>query len=309
MQTGHVRPELRTPDNVETHPPLPSKHYSTPWRLLFHSIFHLRTLRTRIRRTGLIVELAHEQFPDLSSLLDPKSHPERPARLPYETAASLIADIADGIQILHDHDLVHADLKPRNILLFPNSASRCGLTAKIDDFGFAGMTTYTYDGRRAPLADGRPRGGTPEWNAPECLKNSDPHTSYSLDHPQYKPSRDVYSFGLLTAYIALDGQSPNQYVDNLADVKLKGKMQDAAVARIEQYYKGDEAAQERSLQSAAVAITRSTLLLDPQTRAESLRALKIRNLLFNDLLVSPPSEKKERKKSFKSTKQNIYIYS
>jgi Protein kinase domain len=232
---------------------------------------------------GLILELAQEQYPDLASFFDDNNHPERPHRLPYETSASLIADIADGVQVLHDHSLVHADLKPRNILLFPNDASRCGLTAKICDFGFAGMVTYTGEGERRPSLDGLPRGGTPEWNAPEFLKSGDPfntHT-FSPDHPEFEPSRDIYSFGLLTVYIALDGQSPKQYVQNLADVKHSGKMLEAATFQIEHHYP-DEIAQDMSLKSAAIGIARETLILEPQARAKSLRSLEIRKMLFND---------------------------
>jgi serine/threonine protein kinase/Fe-S cluster assembly iron-binding protein IscA len=237
---------------------------------------------------GLIVEPAHERYPDLASFFNGDSHPERPHRLPYETGASLIADIADGVQVLHDHDLIHADLKPENILLFLNSASQCGLTAKITDFGFAGMVSYTKGGIPIPTADSMPRGGTPEWNAPECLEIDGPfdrHISPSLDHPQYNPSRDIYSFGLLTTYIALDGQSPKQYVQNLADVKLSGRMLEAAVLQVEQHYRPVEAARDRSLKGAAIDIVLETLTLDPQRRVESLRSLEIRKLLFNDTWV------------------------
>ncbi|KAH0563020.1 hypothetical protein GP486_002416 [Trichoglossum hirsutum] len=253
---------------------------------------------------GLIVELAHEHHPDLASFFDDNSNPDRPPRLPYDTGASLIADIADGVQVLHDHELVHADLKPGNVLLFvvgmlwrrcleevqvpggvADNASRCGLTAKIADFGFVGMVTYTNDGRRVPKWGDRPRGGTPEWNSPECLKVPDPLTVLkprSLNHPQYKPSRDIYSFGLLAAYIALDGQSPKRYTQNLTDAKLADEMLGVTVDQIDRHYGPDETVQDRTLKDAAIVIARATLALDPQARTESLRSLEIRNLLFND---------------------------
>ena len=238
---------------------------------------------------GLIVELAHEQFPDLGLFFDVDNNPSRPHHLPFSTAASLICDIADGIQVLHDHDLIHADIKPGNVLLFPSTTSPCGLVAKIADFGFVGMTTYTARGVRAPLPQSRPRGGTAEWNAPECLLVSDPITGpgarYTLDYPQYKPGRDIYAFGLLATYIVLDGQSPKQFVDgDLTDVKLADKMLDTAVIAIAKHHSKaqEEAEGERSLKSTALAIARATLRLDPQLRSDSLRSLGLRVLLFND---------------------------
>jgi hypothetical protein len=234
---------------------------------------------------GLILELAYEKYPDLGSIFDVRNSQEHSSRLHYNTCASFIADVADGIQVLHDHDLVHADLKPGNILLFPNSSSRCGITAKITDFGFAGMVNYTQSGVRAPLPEGRPRGGTPEWNAPECLQNGDPflpYTSRSLDFPQYKPLRDIYSFGLLTAYIALDGRSPKHYVQNLADVKLSGRMLDAVVLEIERHWP-TELTFDRSIKSSAIMVARKTLALAPTERVQSLRSLEVRRMLFDDL--------------------------
>ncbi|KAF3935409.1 Phytochrome [Dactylellina cionopaga] len=233
---------------------------------------------------GLIVELAHEQYPDLASFFDDRSNPSRPRRLPYKTGASLLADIGDGVQVLHDHDLVHADLKPGNILIFPNEASPCGLTAKIADFGFTGMTTYTRWGQRAPLPDGRPRGGTPEWNAPECLKTDDEAKAYDPlgHHPEYDGTRDIYSFGLLAAYIALDGQSPKQYIEDPTKAKLSDEMTEAAVSQIEKHYNPDETGQD-SLKNVVINIVRRTLNLVPQARAQSIRSLELRKVLLNDL--------------------------
>lgn len=94
--------------------------------------------------------------------------------LPFETAATLIADIADGVVALHNHDIVHADLKPANILIFPNHTSPCGLVAKVSDFGFSGIATYTNGGKRAWLPDNCPRGGTAEWTLPNALETRIP---------------------------------------------------------------------------------------------------------------------------------------
>lgn len=227
----------------------------------------------------LVVEHADNHFPDLSLFLDPGHNPTRPERLPFETAASLIADIADGVTALHNHDLVHADLKPANILIFPDDTTPCGLVAKVADFGFSGMTTYRSDGFRVPGRD-PPRGGTTEWNAPECTGEVGPPVyikGIRQEHPYEMPSRDVYSFGLLASYIALDGQTPNSYIRDLAQVKRSDGMIDAVRARLEAHYPQtmDEL---RSLGNLVARITETTLSVDHEKRTKRLG--DVRSLLF-----------------------------
>lgn len=230
---------------------------------------------TTVVHPGLVVELAHEQFPDLGQFFDRGCHPNLSTILPFGTSAKFIADIADGITVLHDHDIVHADLKPQNILLFPDSHSPGDLVAKIADFGFVGMTTYTGSGQRAGLPDARPRGGTAEWSAPECLDNPDPWVSSgSLEHPQYEFCSDIYSFGLLSCYIALDGQPPAQYVSNLSKAKLSGTMLNIAVARLREHYSQRSLDGSESLEQSAVYIAQQTLNLDWKDRIESLRSIR-----------------------------------
>jgi serine/threonine protein kinase len=230
-------------------------------------------------KPGLVVELAHEQFPDLQHFFDTAHNPNRPASLPFDTAKTFIAGIANGVAALHAHDLVHADLKPRNILIFPSQSSPCGLVAKIADFGFAGMVTFTDAGQRAPLPDARPRGGTSEWNAPECLDDPDPWTtdaqcpspSPSLDHPQYRAARDVYSFGLLACYIALDGVSPTHMVPDLRAAKLSDDLVDVAVQRLGAHFPDTHNVESgESIAEPAMQIARLTLVREPERRVRTL---------------------------------------
>ena len=233
-------------------------------------------------KPGLVVELAHEQFPDLQHFFNYAYNPDRPARLPFETAKTFIWGIANGVAALHSHGLVHADLKPGNILVFPSQRSPCGLVAKISDFGFAGMVTFTDAGKRAPLPDGRPRGGTSEWNAPECLDDPDPWTSdrlngkaQSLEHPQYDAARDVYSFGLLTCYIALDGVSPKQMVPDLQAAKLSGDLVDVAVQQLRAHFHGSpDFVSTKSISEPAMQIAQLTLCREPGRRVKSLHTIK-----------------------------------
>jgi serine/threonine protein kinase len=84
-------------------------------------------------------------------------------------------DCARGMSYLHSRSppVVHYDLKPANLLVDAN------WTVKVSDFGMSRLKHSSKLGSRAP-------GGTPEWMAPEALRN-DPTDE----------SADVYSFAVI----------------------------------------------------------------------------------------------------------------
>jgi serine/threonine-protein kinase len=55
-------------------------------------------------------------------------------RLPVERAASLAAQVADGLDFAHRHNVVHRDIKPANIMV------EAGDRVKVTDFGIARVT-------------------------------------------------------------------------------------------------------------------------------------------------------------------------
>jgi serine/threonine protein kinase len=71
-----------------------------------------------------------------------------------------ILDILSGLDYIHEHQVVHGDIKPENILLQPNPQ---GWIAKISDFGIAKF--------EREIARGMGLGGTgsPAYMAPECF--------------------------------------------------------------------------------------------------------------------------------------------
>jgi len=221
----------------------------------------------------LIVELAHQSFPDLRHFFNPHRNKNLPDAMPFELAAGLISDIADGLAALHSYSVIHADLKPENTLIFPDPASPIGIVAKIADFGMSGMDSqlpFTTDyGRVGRVGDSaNPRGGTPVWLAPECHECTNVH--------QNKPSRDIYSFGLIATYIALGGRHPKTYAEDLVRTKQSDSMVETAV-RLLKSYCARPLVDKRLRQ--VVEIARSTLRLEPNDRIQSLNG--IRRLLYD----------------------------
>lgn len=94
-------------------------------------------------------------------------------------------DVACGLQYLHGINILHRDLKSKNVLL-TNSQFPC--QAKLCDFGLARMRqeTATMTGNI----------GTVHWTAPEIMNNK-----------RYRFSADVYSFGMVL-YEMASGKLP-----------------------------------------------------------------------------------------------------
>lgn len=103
-------------------------------------------------------------------------------RLTVERGASLIAQVARGLQAAHDRGLIHRDLKPSNIWVLEDDS------VKIIDFGIAHVEAKTQTSIR----------GTLSYMAPELL--------------QMKPASaasDIYALGVV-AYETLTGRRPFQ---------------------------------------------------------------------------------------------------
>jgi serine/threonine protein kinase len=64
---------------------------------------------------AMVLELADRTCPDLEIYL---AYDQRLRPMEFDTVASIICDVADGLAALHSYGVIHADLKPSNILLF-----------------------------------------------------------------------------------------------------------------------------------------------------------------------------------------------
>jgi hypothetical protein len=110
---------------------------------------------------------------------------ELPRPLPRAVAVAVAQQACAGLDCLHQHNLIHRDVKPGNLLLFDDGV------VKLGDFGIARTRealTLTLTGLAV---------GTPEYMSPEQADGKDELT----------PASDLYSLGVVL-YELLTGVSP-----------------------------------------------------------------------------------------------------
>lgn len=107
-------------------------------------------------------------------------------RLNMVQAASIISQVALGLDHAHEQGLIHRDIKPGNILVTPDG------TAKLSDLGLAG---FLHEGDRDPRAGKIV--GTADYLSPEQIR----------DPSSVAPHSDIYSLGC-TLYYAITAKVP-----------------------------------------------------------------------------------------------------
>ncbi|OIW18905.1 hypothetical protein TanjilG_25348 [Lupinus angustifolius] len=123
---------------------------------------------------------------------------QRHGRVPEATAKHFMQQLATGLQVLRDNNLIHRDLKPQNLLLSRNDESS---VLKIADFGFARSL--------------QPRGlaetlcGSPLYMAPEIMQLQ-----------KYDAKADLWSVGailfqLVTGKTPFTGNNQIQLLQNI----------------------------------------------------------------------------------------------
>lgn len=111
--------------------------------------------------------------PDLRRTL--KSGP-----LPAVSVASLGADLADALAYIHSQGVIHRDVKPANILLYPQGELDSRLYPKLTDFGIARFVEATVATAHGATI------GTANYLSPEQAQGG-----------TVQPSTDIYSLGLV----------------------------------------------------------------------------------------------------------------
>ncbi len=127
----------------------------------------------------LYIAMRYVEGEDLRSLLD------REGPLPPERAVHICSQIADALQEAHEHDLVHRDVKPGNILI--SKGDRAYLT----DFGLIRRSKLETD-----LTKTGQFMGTVDYVAPEQIKGE-----------EVDGRADIYSLGCVL-YECLTGEPP-----------------------------------------------------------------------------------------------------
>jgi hypothetical protein len=107
----------------------------------------------------------------------------------------------DGLLSLHQHDLVHADVAARNVLVYKFDADNHHHTlVKLSDYGLV-RTKSNYTDVAAAGGDqgaaGEPLPLAPKWSAWESLKKD-----------KFYPASDIWSFGVLVWEILTEGDTP-----------------------------------------------------------------------------------------------------
>lgn len=214
----------------------------------------------------LIVELAQPTTPTLDVYYHSQSMAcDKPRAL--SIGLGFVADIADGLSALQAYEVVHGDVKPENMLLFPDPDAPGTLVVKLSDFGFCNLLV---------LNEVR-RGGSRFWDPPECVVNSTPEArSYASS-----PPRDVYAFGLVAAWVAFAGEFPVDLaglsMDELDRCKVQNLVKEMVVESLSRSATTQWISEEgRRAKDAYIALVNDTLHADPLGRLKKLDGIRLR---------------------------------
>ena len=138
-------------------------------------------------------------------------------RMTFQHRIEICLDVLGGLGALHGCGIVHGDVKPENILIFPREGHQDSFMAKLTDFGDSILES---NGTTSLPAF------TLQWAAPEILEVERDFTFADLI------ATDVYSYGLVILSIIL-GQSYYESIVNYKDHRANDTLADAAFKRVE----------------------------------------------------------------------------
>ncbi|XP_027186839.1 serine/threonine-protein kinase ATG1c-like isoform X2 [Cicer arietinum] len=130
---------------------------------------------------------------------------QRHGRVPEATAKHFMRQLATGLQVLRDNNLIHRDLKPQNLLLSRNDEKS---VLKIADFGFARSLQ--------PMGLAETLCGSPLYMAPEIMQLQ-----------KYDAKADLWSVGTIL-YQFVTGKTPftgNNQIQLLQNIMKSTELQ------------------------------------------------------------------------------------
>jgi serine/threonine protein kinase/tetratricopeptide (TPR) repeat protein len=119
---------------------------------------------------------------------------KREGKLKPAESATVIEQMAAGLQALHEGGVVHRDFKPGNIILVPSGAA--APRPVVTDFGLAVLANEEARGEQTEVTEPGHILGTPDYMAPEHMAGQN-----------VGPWSDIYSFGLVVCK-SLTGHHP-----------------------------------------------------------------------------------------------------
>lgn len=179
----------------------------------------------------------------------------------FESKLDFCRDIAEGLSVLHACGVVHGDVKPENILVFPRQDARDSFSLKLTDFGHSVLEADK--GERLPAF-------TPQWSAPEVTKHS------RMTFTQMKAT-DYYSFGLVMLSVML-GRAFYTDMDDVQNCKEDGSILCRLLMLIE---KEDKFNDDSDIEVGTVAqILHKTVQLSPDVRSleDCIRIIEVYKL-------------------------------
>ncbi|KLO92417.1 Uncharacterized protein LW93_11991 [Fusarium fujikuroi] len=150
----------------------------------------------------------------------------------FKSQLAISMNIGRALQFLHAHGIVHADLKPTNVLVFTSGfdehqhdlLDKTGLPpirAKLCDFGYAVILDDYKSENMFQARIGSLPWMAPELDAEEPIRLEDLHKT------------DIYSLGLLTASIFMNGRTPFESLNPGVVLEIKKKAPDQSGSVVE----------------------------------------------------------------------------
>lgn len=186
-------------------------------------------------------------------------------QLSFKVKLEFCLDIADGLMALHASKVVHGDIKPENILVFPRKGPQESFILKITDFGHSVIEADQLEALPAM---------TPRWSAPEISEKS------TMTFLEMKAT-DYYSYGLVLLSIMIgrpfyDGMTePTEPTEPIEPIepKVKAAKEDGSILKrlIEMAEEEDRRSDESDLEVGTIALLLGKLVQRSQ-HGRSLQA-------------------------------------